>query len=225
MTFRATNTRRNMPNPISYAEQICYSTKETLHFTHEVAVKYRLVDGCYVEVGCAAGAQVIAMLHGAPDKTVFAFDSFQGIPLPSNRDDQYPGIRMISSIEQNSLPEPGTQIMESSGATVVPLESFIEHIQKSGVKHENLRVVKGWFELTLPNNEVGPIAILRLDGDLYHSTYIALKYLFPKVVQGGMVIVDDFELPGCRQACIDYFQQVKYFPKYESVSNIKYFYK
>lgn len=214
-----------MESPIEYAQRIAYSTKETLHFTFESSCKLRDMEGDYVECGVAAGAQVIALLHGAPNKTVWAFDSFEGIPLPSNRDNQMPGIRTLNKKEIDALPNPGEQVLESSGATIVSLENFFINITASKVKATNLNVVKGWFEDTLPINKVGPIAILRLDGDLYHSTFISLKYLYPKVVQGGLVIIDDWQLPGCRQACIDYFQQYKIFPKLESVSNIKYFYK
>lgn len=214
-----------MENPIEYAQRIAYSTKETLLFTYEMAKKFKDIYGCYVECGVAAGAQIISLIHGCPDKEVWAFDSFEGIPLPSNRDDQMPGIRMLNGEEIEHLPEPGRQALETTGATSVAMEHFLKHVKDSGVNGLNLNVVKGWFEDTLPVNNVGPIAILRLDADLYHSTYLALKHLFKKVIDGGVVIIDDWELPGCRQACFDYFGLINYWPKYETVSNIKYFYK
>lgn len=212
-------------SPLEYAEQIAYSTKETLHFTYEKAKEYKDHPGVYVECGVAAGAQIIAMAYGAPEKTIFAFDSFQGIPLPSNRDNQYPGIRLITEEEQVLLPAPGQQVLESSGATSVSLEDFEGHLTVSGVDYKNLVVCKGWFEDTVPRFQGLPISILRLDGDLYNSTFVCLKHLFPSVIEGGLVIIDDYELQGCRDACIDYFQSIGYFPKYEKVSNIRYFVK
>lgn len=212
-------------NPLDYAEQIAYSSRTTIDFTFLQARKYSDSPGCYVECGVAAGAQIIAMLHGAPGKIVWAFDSFEGIPLPSNRDDQYPGIRTFGKEYQKKLPNPGEQALESSGATVVSIESFIEHVKNSGVDSSKLLIVKGWFEKTIPENEVGMIDILRLDGDLYHSTYICLKHLFNKVNGGGIVIIDDWGLTGCRDACIDYFAEVGYVPHYEFISDICYFYK
>lgn len=202
---------------IKYAEQICYSSKEVLHFTYEMAVKYKDSPGVYVECGVAAGAQIIAMAAAAPNKTIYAFDSFEGIPLPSNRDNQMPGIALLTKAEQKALPDPGKQVLESSGATVVSLEDFEQHIRASGVNMpERIFAVKGWFEEMIPKfldtiapaKAIGfdfPIAILRLDGDLYNSTYVCLKYLYPKVIQGGLVIIDDWALPGCRQAVLDYF--------------------
>ena len=210
--------------PLQYAEQICYSTKETLHFTYEMAKKYADVPGVYVECGVAAGAQIIAMAYGAPEKTIYAFDSFEGIPLPSNKDNQMPGIKMLSKAEQKALPDPGHQVLESSGATAVSLESFKEHCFNSGVGTRNIKPVRGWFEETVINFQRESIAILRLDGDLYNSTLVCLQNLFPKVIEGGIVIIDDWSLPGCRKSVFDYFGGELKHPM-QFVSNIAYFIK
>lgn len=209
---------------LEYASRIAYSPKEVLHFTYEMAKKYANSPGVYCECGCAAGAQIIAMAAGAPNKTIYAFDSFEGIPLPSNKDNQMPGIRMLTKSEQMALPDPGKQELVSSGATSISLEDFKEHINNAiGIDFEdgigfgvtlNLKngskiVCRiGWFEDVLPVNTVDNIAILRLDGDLYNSTYVCLKYLYPKVIEGGIVIIDDWALPGCRQAVDDYFIEI-----------------
>ncbi|HEX6171327.1 MAG TPA: TylF/MycF/NovP-related O-methyltransferase [Chitinophagaceae bacterium] len=214
-------------NPLQYAERIAYSSKETLHFTYETANRLKDMPGVYVECGVAAGAQIIAMAYGAPNKTIYAFDSFQGLPLPSNRDDQMPGIRRLTEAERKELPEPGKQVLESSGATSVSLEDFWVNIQESKVSGcHRIITTKGWFEVTLidycfPEQ----ISLLRLDGDLYNSTFVCLKYLFPKVIKHGVVIIDDWQLPGCREACIDYFNSIKYVPKYQFISDIAFFEK
>lgn len=191
--------------PLEYAETICYSSKQVLRFTHEMSVKYRNHEGIYLEAGTAAGAQVIALLHGAPNKEVYALDSFMGLPRPSNKDDQFPGIRFISKEEQQSLPNPGEQVLESTGAVSVSVPDFLNNINTSGVDSKNLTIVAGWFEEVLPKFYCPPIAILRLDSDLYNSTYVCLKYLYPKLIIGGLCIIDDYALPGCRQAVFDYF--------------------
>lgn len=225
-------------SPLDYAAKICYSSREVLEFTYTQAVKYKDSPGVYVEAGVAAGAQIIAMAAGAPNKTIYAFDSFAGICLPSNKDDQYPGIRFLSKEEQASLPDPGKQVLESSGATVVPLEDFKNHIDNAiGIDYKDAegfgvtlhlnngaeivcRV--GWFEEVLPVNPVPPIALLRLDGDLYNSTYVCLKYLYPKVIKGGLVIIDDWALPGCREAVDDYFMDGDFMIDYKERFNINF---
>lgn len=214
-----------MIDALKYAKQICYSSEQTLEFSYEMAKKYADKPGVYVECGVAAGAQVIAMAKGAPDKTIYAFDSFEGIPLPSNRDDQMPGIIMLTESERKALPDPGKQKLETTGATSVSLDDFKKHCVDSGIGTRNIKPVRGWFEDTTQNFGRDNISILRLDGDLYNSTYVCLKNLFPKVLPGGVVIIDDWQLPGCRAACIEYFESIGYEPEYKSLSNIVYFYK
>lgn len=213
-------------NALDYAERIAYSSKETLRFTYDMAVKYKDSPGVFVECGVAAGAQIIAMMYGAPGKLIYAFDSFQGIPLPSNRDDQMPGIAMLTKVEQRALPSPGKQALISSGATLVSEGDFWHNIDTAfGPKKHSVKTIKGWFEETVPQSDTGPIALLRLDGDLYNSTWVCLQHIFPKVVKGGIVIIDDWNLPGCQAACVEYFELIGYQPEWKFISDIAFFEK
>lgn len=203
-----------MDSPLVYAGRIAYSSKEVLQFSYDQARKYKdIPNTCMVEMGVAAGAQIIALAHGSDGKVpIYAIDSYAGIPLPSNRDNQMPGIAFLSKAEQQALPDPGKQVLVSSGATVVPLKDVVEHIKNSGVKLDKIYFIEGWFEEVLPNFAsfaCPPISLLRLDGDLYNSTYVSLKYLYPKVIKGGCIIIDDWALPGCRAAVYDYFTSMK----------------
>lgn len=190
-----------------------------------MAVKFKNSPGVYVECGVAAGAQVIAMSYGAPNKTIYAFDSFEGIPLPSNRDDQMPGVRRLKEWEQRALPDPGKQALETSGATSVTIDSFLTHVKDSGVNYENVVPVKGWFEKTLIGLDMPDIAILRLDGDLYNSTWVCLQHLFINVIKGGCLIIDDWTLKGCQDACKEYFELIGYEPDYKFLDGTAYFFK
>lgn len=232
-----------MNNPLEYAERIAYSSKEVLRFTYDMAVRFKDSPGVYVECGVAAGAQIIAMAHGAPNKTIYAFDSFEGIPLPSNRDDQMPGIAYLKAWERKALPDPGKQALETTGATSVSEDAFWEHLDNALVpigqtysvptelKLPNIRTVKGWFEDTLPKQEerAYDIAILRLDGDLFNSTWVCLQYLFPRLLKGCVCIIDDYELLGCRDACKEYFELIGYEPDYKFIEGkdyrVAYFFK
>jgi Macrocin-O-methyltransferase (TylF). len=52
---------------------------------------------------------------------------------------------------------------------------------------------------------VQQIAVLRLDGDMYESTWLALACLYPKISPGGFAIIDDYgALPNCRAAVEDF---------------------
>ena len=67
-----------------------------------------------------------------------------------------------------------------------------------------VKFLEGWFRDTLPTAPVEKLAVLRLDGDLYESTILALDSLYPKLSPGGFVIIDDYILEFCRKAVEDY---------------------
>ena len=62
--------------------------------------------------------------------------------------------------------------------------------------------VPGWFADTLPTFPTHlPIALLRLDGDWYDSTMQCLTLLYERVMNGGLVIIDDYYAwDGCARA-------------------------
>jgi O-methyltransferase len=55
-----------------------------------------------------------------------------------------------------------------------------------------VRFLPGWFRETLPSAPIKRLAVLRLEGDLYESTIVALDALYPKLSPGGFAIVDDY---------------------------------
>lgn len=76
-------------------------------------------------------------------------------------------------------------------------------------------LVKGWFEKTAPwlAERVDKISILRLDGDMYKSTWVVLAALYSKVSLGGWVIVDDYKLRNCRRAIHDWLNCIGFVGK------------
>ncbi len=218
---------------LQYASRICYSNIDTLNFSYDMSVKYKDSPGCFCECGVAAGAQIIAMRAGAPNKVIHAFDSFCGIPMPSNKDDQMPGIKYFTEEERLLLPDPGKQKLETTGMTSVSIEDFKKHMIDSGAGLDNLVTHPGWFEDTTagyPKGHEMEISILRLDGDLYNSTWVCLENFYPLVLSGGIVIIDDWELPGSRSAVEEFFMMMEQEydiekPEIKFVSNIAYFYK
>ena len=69
--------------------------------------------------------------------------------------------------------------------------------------------VKGMVEDTIPATlpDQG-IALLRLDTDLYQSTYHELVHLYPQLVVGGVLIVDDYGFyRGAREATDKYISE------------------
>lgn len=198
---------------MSYYE-VAYSTCETIDNTKVCtdSILDAKIPGCLVECGVAAGAQIGAMqaqlLARGERRWIYGFDSFEGIPIASAEDDEQPGV-------PGPKPEvPYTdkrELLRTSGITVHAIEKVQATLKWWFPKAwDTIVLVKGWFQDTLPPyvsvfKQLGGIALLRLDGDLYESTKVSLEHLFPLVNAGGILIVDDWELTGCRLACEEYF--------------------
>uniref|UniRef100_A0A6C0B4N6 Methyltransferase n=1 Tax=viral metagenome TaxID=1070528 RepID=A0A6C0B4N6_9ZZZZ len=187
---------------------VAYSSFETICNSYDMTthILNNNIQGCIVECGVAAGAQLGAIHRCCIDnrqrRAIYGFDSFEGIPIASRDDDEQPGIGTI----KEHVPYTNTrELLKSSGITVCPLDS-VERIVKNWFPqtHTDFKFIKGWFQDTVVGfNE--PIALLRLDGDLYESTRVCLENLYPLLQPGGILIIDDWALGGCQKACREYF--------------------
>jgi len=85
-------------------------------------------------------------------------------------------------------------------------------IEFSKYKSKNLQLVKGDILNTLKNKKNIPkkISFLRLDTDLYTTTKFQLKVLYPKLVKGGILHIDDYGMfPGVKRAVDNFFSKKK----------------
>ncbi|MCU4183598.1 TylF/MycF family methyltransferase [Acidiferrimicrobium sp. IK] len=154
------------------------------------------VPGDLVETGVWRGGtsiylRAILAALGDPDRRVWACDSFEGLPEPD-------AVRYPQDVPMK---------LHTYSQLAVGLEEVKANFARYGLLDDRVRFVPGWFRDTLPalSHELGPIAVLRLDGDLYESTIDALASLEPKVSPGGFVIVDDYGgIEACRDAVSDY---------------------
>jgi predicted SAM-dependent methyltransferase len=158
------------------------------------------LPGNFVECGVAGGgssallAGVIAK-HSPQSRILFSFDTFCGMPKSSALD--------IHEGQQAEDSGWGT------GTCAAPESSLLEVCEKLGVR-PFVRPVKGLFRDTLPAHraQIGPIALLHMDGDWYSSTRDILENLFDQVVPGGYIQIDDYGYwEGCRRAVNEFAVQ------------------
>jgi O-methyltransferase len=156
-----------------------------------LAKEVREVPGAIVECGVWRGGMTagIATTLGS-DRHYVLFDSFEGLPPAQDID----GPAAIAWQRDRSSPT----YYDNCRAE---METARHAMRSAGVPRPDLRV--GWFEETVPifASTRTPIALLRLDGDWYESTMVCLRNLFPLVVEGGIVIIDDYGVwDGCTKA-------------------------
>ena len=184
-----------------------YSSREVLQFTYDCTKKLLTdkIPGVFVECGVASGSQIGAMQNAMEnlkqDRNIYAFDSFEGIPFAGEHDADQPGIGA------KDLSKAG--LLESSGVSSHSIDNVLQNFSRWKLKTDNLIFVKGWFENTVPGYKIDKIALLRLDGDLYSSTKVCLEHLLSKVSKGGLVIIDDYQLAGCRKAVHEHIAEDK----------------
>jgi O-methyltransferase len=158
---------------------------------------YRHVQGCVVECGVWRGGMSAGMAEVlGPDRDYFLFDSFEGLPPATNLDGE-DAKRWQQDVTSETY-------YDNCRA---PIDFARRAMEMSGVPRYTL--VKGWFENTLPSFvPPAPIAILRLDGDWYESTLVALESLFRHLAPGGVVIIDDYYAwDGCSRAVHDFLSR------------------
>jgi len=159
-----------------------------------VDVVRRRVPGDLVETGVWRGGACIFMRGvlkalGETSRRVWACDSFQGLPKPDPA-------RYSADAD-----DPHWTFAELA----VSLDEVRANFARYGLLDDQVRFLAGWFSDTLPNAPLEAISVLRLDGDMYESTRVALESLYPKLSPGGYLIVDDYlNIATCRQAVDDF---------------------
>lgn len=88
-----------------------------------------------------------------------------------------------------------------------------EVLEETGYPTRLVKMIPGFVQDTIPDMAPDRIALLRLDTDLYESTLHELKHLYPRLVPGGVLIVDDYgKLEGATRAVDEYFDGVRESP-------------
>ncbi len=165
------------------------------------------IPGALVECGTWRGGAcgMMALAHlagGTPTRPIHLFDSFQGLPEPDGERDGVMAVEYASGRASGALRGIGRCV-----GTLEDNQRLLGDIIRYPKELTDYHV--GWFQETLPtaSARIGPIALLRLDGDWYESTRICLEYLCPQM-SSGVVVVDDYgKWAGCRRAVDEYLNR------------------
>jgi O-methyltransferase len=164
------------------------------------------VPGCFVECGVWKGGSSAIMAQAIKNfgqaRPLHLFDSFEGLPEPTEKDGEsaahYSGGRNQGKLATINQCRAGLDEVRDLMFNKIKARESLVHFHV------------GWFQNTVPAtaSQLGPIALLRLDGDWYDSTKICLENFYPHLSPGGIVILDDyFAWEGCRKATDEYRNQ------------------
>jgi O-methyltransferase len=165
------------------------------------------IPGALAECGVWRGgsmAAVIATLQqlGADDRDLYLFDTFEGMTEPGERDTSPIDGRAVDLWEQAE----GRPWPEFFSPELFNVDAVREVVLSTGYPEARVHLVAGPVEETLPAQAPDSLALMRLDTDWYESTRHELEHLYPRLVRGGVLIVDDYgHWEGCQRAVDEYF--------------------
>lgn len=143
------------------------------------------LPGSFVECGLWKGGSMMAIAmrlrdRGVTDRELYGFDTFAGMTDPTEEDVDWRGV-------QQAPPDKGSTLHLDAG-----LEDVRRNMATTGYPTERIHLVKGDVMQTIPGEAPEQIALLRLDTDYYDSTRHELEHLWPRLITGGVLLIDDY---------------------------------
>jgi hypothetical protein len=170
----------------------------------------RGIPGAFAECGVWRGGSIVAMILtlqelGVDDRDLYLFDTFEGMTAPTEVDTSPidpPALETWAEAEQK-----GGRAWEYYFDKDVFNEQMVrDNVLSTGYPAERVHFVRGKVEDTLPGQAPDRLALLRLDTDWYESTRQELVHLYPRLSDGGVLIIDDYgHWDGARRAVDEYF--------------------
>jgi hypothetical protein len=173
------------------------------------AVRYvvqRGLPGDFVECGVWRGGSMMAIAEtlrqlSVTDRKLHLFDTFAGMTSPSDLDVDLFGRDASHQLQLESKQD------ARSVWCVSQLDEVKNNLRLTGYPPAMVHFHQGRVEETLPCSAIESIALLRLDTDWYESTRHELIHLYPRLVESGVLIIDDYgHWQGCRRAVDEYFR-------------------
>jgi O-methyltransferase len=172
----------------------------------------RELPGDFAECGVWRGGSVLAMIltlqdMGAPPRDIHLYDTFEGMTEPTELDTSALDGSALE-IWKEAQADGARAWPEMFGPDVFDERSVRATLLATGYPEERIHIVKGRVEDTIPAHAPEALALLRLDTDWYESTRHELHELYPRLADGGVLIIDDYgHWEGARRAVDEYFSQ------------------
>ena len=158
------------------------------YMLYSIAKSQQELDGDMAEVGVYQGgsAKLISEVKG--DKKLFLFDTFIGLQELSD-DDTHFGKKHWKKNEFN--------------------DTSLETVKNYLSSYNNIQIIKGEFPKTAVSIHNSKFSFVHLDVDLYRSTIECLKFFYPRLVNGGIILVHDYHSDGIQKAFKEFLQSNK----------------
>lgn len=166
------------------------------------------IPGAFVECGVWKGGSAMAaalmLVHfGDTSRNLYMYDTY-GVTWPESSDEDVMSNGVTVAENAANFAAQGWVPEDFYGSP----DAVRALILSTGLPESRLHMVVGKVEETIPGVMPESIALLRLDTDWYESTRRELVYLYPRLVPGGVLMVDDYgSWLGARKATDAYFAE------------------
>lgn len=160
------------------------------------------LDGDICEFGVAQGTTSALLAYEIlnTNKNIWLFDSFEGLPIPSEKDILINDIFNLGSMEAYK------------GTMSCPEEMVRSRLSTINFPPNRIKIVPGFIEKTIHNTVLPQkVCFAYIDFDFYEPIQIALHYLDGVVQLGGSIIVDDYDFfsKGAKFAVDEFYDDKK----------------
>lgn len=163
------------------------------------------IPGDIVECGVWRGGSMQAcakalLSAGDTERDLYLFDTYEGMTPPTAED-----LRRDGKSAEELLKLQGKDRPIWAVASLDDVKAGFENVP---YPKERVHYVQGRVEETVPREAPERISVLRLDTDWYASTKHELEELYPRLVSGGVLLIDDYGYwQGSRQAVDEFLDK------------------
>ena len=144
------------------------------------------IEGVCCEFGVAQGQTSSLManeLLNFSDKKLYLFDSFQGLPSPTEEDELIDDIFNLGEMKNYV------------GAMKSPKESVLNKLSDLNFSSDRFKIFSGFIDQNFSKikNLPDKVSFAYIDFDFYEPIKIVLEFLIDKTDKGSFIIIDDYD--------------------------------
>lgn len=138
------------------------------------------LPGDLAECGCYVGTSAFFIAQASTHGKLYLFDSFQGLSAPEAADKE---------IAESVMP------WSAGGGDLTASEVTL---RKNLARYDDvIEVLPGWIPERFAEIAERQFRLVHIDVDLYQPTRDSLNFFYPRLVKGGVIVMDDYGFKTC----------------------------
>ena len=135
------------------------------------------LPGDLAECGCYVGTAAFFMAQASDHGKLYLFDSFQGLSDPDETD---------KNIDVDVMPWSAGDLRTTEAT-----------LRDNLSRYDSIVVLPGWIPERFKDVADLQFRVVHIDVDLYQPTRDSLEFFYPRLVKGGVIVMDDYGFKTC----------------------------